>query len=153
MANQQNIYSYEVPLYRHPSQNFRNFLKVLERAETPCYAIRQENTKFTLQMGSIHKASLTPCKKNHPEIETIAKRLSVFASKFNATTSVVAKKEAEMRLEILEKRKIRKKKRKQLEKRYGEDMVCVFRVTVSTDNKEVLDVLINFFKMLDTYGN
>lgn len=149
----QHIFSFEAPLYRKPSHHFRDFMKKLETSDTPCYALRQNNGKLTFQMSNSERASITPCVKNHSEMENIAKQLSVFASKFNATTSMVMKKEARMWLEIRDKKVLTKKRYRRMKKKYSNDVMGILRVTVTTNNKEVLNALTNFFKMLDTYGN
>lgn len=150
---QYHFFSFETPIYQRPSDHFREFVKNLETTEIPCYALCQSNGKLTFQLSNSKKASATPCVKKHPQREVIIKRISRFASKFNAASSIAVKQEAEMKLDILERGNFKPKRLKKFFRRYGTDIQCIIQVTVKTDDQRVLEVLAKFFKMLDTCGN
>lgn len=145
MPNSQPPTNFEVPLYKKPSDHLKNFMEKLERISTNCCAMYRNN-KLTFFATSSEKASLTPCSKKHPRKEEIIKGLSIFASKFNATCSVVAKDEATMDIEFFDADSEAKES-------YGEDVICILRVTVTCNELAARTVLADFYKMLDTYGN
>lgn len=145
MPNSQPPIMFEVPLYKKPSEHLQKFMEKLEEISTNCCAMYRNN-KLTFFSTPSEKASLTPCNKNHPREQKIVKGLSIFASKFNATCSVVAKDEANMNIEFLDADSEAKKS-------YGEDVVQVLRVTVNCNQLAARIVLADFYEMLDTYGN
>lgn len=147
MPNSQPPITFEIPLYKTPSAHLRNFMEKLEDVSTNCCAMYQnQNRKLTFFASPSEKASLAPCTKKHPKEVAIVKGISIFASKFNATCSVVAKDEAQMKIEFLEADSTAKNE-------YGEDTVCIMRVTVTCKELAARIVLADFYEMLDTYGN
>ena len=145
MSSSQLPIAFEVPLYKKPSDHLRTVMEKLEKVNTSCCAMYQ-NGKLTFFSHPSEKASLSPCYKENPREKEIAKGLSIFASKFNATNAIVVKEEADMKIEFLNP----DSKAKKL---YGEDVACILRVTVTCNERSARIILLSFFTMLDEYGN
>lgn len=148
MPKHQGAISFEAPLYRHPSEHLRNFMKKLEKRPVPCHAVWREDQKLTFYISKSEKATVTPFLKKSKKNKTVLNKMPAFASKFNVTNIAAVKNEAIMKFELLSLEDL-KNRGENLDPIYGEGVVCVMRVTVICVNEEAENVLLNFFGILD----
>lgn len=149
MPKHQGAISFEAPLYRHPSEHLRNFMKKLENSPVPCHAVwRREDKKLTFYISKSEKATVTPFLKKSKKSDTVVNKMPAFASKFNVTNIAAVKNEAVMKFELLSLEDL-KERGENLDPIYGEGVVCVMRITVFCINEEAEAVMLNFFGILD----
>lgn len=149
MPKQQREISFEAPLYRHPSEHLRNFMRRLKEKNAPCHAVWRENDqKLTFYISKSEKATVIPFLKKSKKMPTVVNKMPAFASKFNVTNIATLKKQVEMDFELLSREDL-ENRGESLDPIYGEDVVCVMRITVYFINEDSMNVLLNFFGILD----
>lgn len=148
MPKQDRAISFEAPLYRQPSEHLRNFMRKLKDKPVQCHAVWRDDQKLTFYISKSEKATVVPFLRKGKKTKTVVNKMPAFASKFNVTNIATLKNEAEMDFELLSREDL-EKRGESLDPIYGEDVVCVMRITVFFINEDARNVLLNFFGILD----
>lgn len=139
---------FDLQLQEWPQKDFWEFKEHLEQSKIPCYVEVRKSKGVVLTTEEPVKNSISiPISISKENQERVTKRLSIFTSKFNATSAFIAKKQAHITIDILD-----------LGRNFeypdcDEETICIMRVRVTCTEAEARNVLGDFFKMLDKYGN
>lgn len=150
MQDHKTTLTYEMPLYRRPSEKLVAFMGEMHNTTVPAFA-KYWGGKFSLYRTDTDTVTFRPIPRHIATVKEQSSKLltviSAFASKLNATSAMVAKADAKVEIDFVEADAVQ-----DLNPDYGTGVVCIMRVTVICENMATRMVLSNFFEMLDSCG-
>ncbi len=145
---------FNLQLQDWPSRDLSEFAKQMNQANYPCYAVAHGHEKLLITAKNLSENQIIiPSNVKKEDEKTIAKSLSIFASKLNATSTFIDKKQVSIRIDFLHVHEFKAKYGETACNQCDENTVCVMQVNVTCTEAEARNVLGDFFKMLDKYGN
>ncbi len=149
MQDHKTTLTYEMPLYKRPSEKLVAFMGEMHNTTVPTFA-KYWGGKFSLYRTDTDTVTFKPIPKhisaNKEDFNKLLTVISAFASKLNATSAMVSKADAKVEIDFIEADAV-----KEMNPLYGTGVVCILRVTVTCENMATRMVLSNFFEMLDSH--